>query len=59
MKIFWACKWVGCGRRQNVEVDAYGPASVECDKCKRASRVVVSKRADGKAVVIDSRPMPD
>ena len=59
MNISWACKWIGCGRRNRTELDAYGPAAVECDKCRRASRVVVSKRADGKAVAIDSRPMPD
>lgn len=59
MKISWACKWVGCGRRQSTEVEAYGPTIAHCDKCKKASRLVVSKRADGKAVAIDSRPTPE
>lgn len=59
MKISWACKWVDCGRRNRTELEAYGPAKVECDKCRRASRLVISKRADGKAVAIDSRPLPD
>ena len=59
MIISWECKWVGCGRRNRAELEVYGPAAVECDKCKRASRILVSKRADGKAVAIDSRPTPN
>lgn len=59
MIISWACKWIGCGRRNRAELEAYGPAAVECDKCKRATRLMVAKRTDGKAVVIESRPLPE
>lgn len=59
MNISWTCKWVGCGFKQAVVIEEFGPAVDHCFKCKRASRIVVAKRSDGKPVVIDSRPLPE
>jgi len=42
-----------------VVIEEFGPAVDHCFKCKRASRIVVAKRSDGKPVVIDSRPLPE
>lgn len=59
MIISWTCKWVDCGHKQALDTDYFGPNVTHCFKCRKASRLMIAKRADGKAVVIDSRPMPD
>jgi len=57
--ISWTCKWVGCGHKQALDTDFFGPNVTYCFKCRKASRLMVAKRADGKGVAIESRPLPE
>lgn len=59
MIISWTCKWVGCGHKQTTDTEFFGPVVDHCFKCKRATRLMVAKRADGKGVAIESRPLPE
>lgn len=59
MIISWTCKWVGCGHKQALDTDFFGPNVTYCFKCRKASRLMVAKRADGKGVAIESRPLPE
>lgn len=59
MIISWTCKWIGCGHKQALNTEFFGPNVTHCFKCHRATRLMIAKRSDGKGVAIESRPLPE